>query len=68
MNEKVGGSTNLGGGLLLQEEKERILLFSFCRNGNLEMGTWRATIREHAVVIESYNLGRSYIHSLQFVP
>ena len=26
----------LGGGLLLQEEKERILLFSFCRNGNLE--------------------------------
>ena len=27
---------HLGGGLLLQEEKERILLFSFWRNGNLE--------------------------------
>ena len=27
---------HLGAGLLLQEEKERVLLFSFWRNGNLE--------------------------------
>ena len=46
--EKKLNSSNLGGGLLLQEEKERILLFSFCRNGNLESNhTWaRSSKRE----------------------